>query len=118
MKVFYGKSANSPDVPCEAPVDVSLETALEIFRGLIPKSGFMGVELDGRFVLQISARKRGVEVELLDTSIPAFDSCMADSQFAESLIRAAAAGQGVFQIARSSDYEWTHLDMSRTTQSN
>ena len=73
----------------------------------------MGIALDDRFVLQLMTQKQGgVRVELLDTSKPAFDACIADSQFAEGLIRAAAEGRDVFQIARASSHEWVHLDMS------
>lgn len=113
MNIFYGKSEGRADVPGDTPVAASLDTALAVFRGLDPRSGFMGIPLDERFVLQIAHRKQGrVRIELLDTSIPAFDACDAEFEFAESLIRAAAEGQDVFQIARTSSYEWEHLDMA------
>lgn len=118
MKIFYGKSTGSSDVPCESPIDVSLDTALSVFSNLKPGSGFLSVELDARFVVQFLTRKSGaVEVELLDRSIPAFDSCSADAAFAESLIHAAVAEQDVFQLARSSDYKWKHTDLSFTRRS-
>jgi hypothetical protein len=113
MKIFYGKSEGSADVSSDSPVLVSLDTALAVFRGLDPHRGFMGISLDERYVLQMAHKKHGkVRVELLDTSIPAFDSCYTEFEFAESLIRAAAEGQDVFRIARASNYEWEHLDMA------
>ena len=113
MNIFYGKSEGRADVAGDAPVAASLDTALAVFRGLDPCHGFMGIPLDGRFVLQMAYRKTGrVRIELLDTSIPAFDACKVELEFAESLIRAAAEGHDVFQIARASSYEWEHLDMA------
>jgi hypothetical protein len=113
MNIFHGKSAGRADVPCDSPTQMSLDTALAVFRGLDPKSGFIGIVLDDRFTLQLfTQRQGGVRVELLDTSIPAFDACLADTQFAESLIQAAADGRDIFQIARTRDYEWEHLDMA------
>jgi hypothetical protein len=73
----------------------------------------MGIVLDQRFVLQVTHAEDGrARVELLDTSIPALDACDTEFEFAERLIRAAADGQDVFQVARASDYQWEHLDMS------
>ena len=113
MNIFYGCSKGRADVPGDAPAQASLDTSLEVFRGLDPRSGFMGINLDERFVVQFAPQKRGgVRVELLDTSRPAFDACVADTQFAESLIRAIAEGHDVFQLARASNYEWEHTDMA------
>ncbi len=113
MNVFYTCSGSRADVPGDAPVFVTLEDALVIFRALDQSSGFMGVNLDERFAVQFAPQSReGVRVELLDTSHTAIDACVADSHFAESLIRAAAAGQDVFQMARGSKYEWEHTDMA------
>jgi hypothetical protein len=113
MNIFYGKSEGKADVPCDAPVAASLDSALAVFRSLAPQSGFLGVALDERFVLQMAHRKHGsVRIELLDTSIPAFDACDAEFEFAERLIRAAAEGHDVFQIARASNYDWEHLNMA------
>lgn len=112
MNIFYGSSNGRPDVPGDAPTQASLDTSLQVFRGLDQRSGFMGINLDERFVVQFAPEKRGgIRVELLDTSRPAFDACVADAEFAESLIRAAAEGHDVFQIARASKYEWEHTDM-------
>jgi len=112
MNIFYGSSTGRADVPGDAPDAATLATALDVFRALDPRSGFMGINLDDRFVVQFAHQKRGgVRVELLDTSRPAIDACIADSEFAESLILAAAAGQDVFQIARASNNEWEHTDM-------
>jgi len=111
MNIFYGSSEGRADVPGDSPTQASLDTTLAVFRGLDLRSGFLGIALDERFVLQFAPQKRGgVRVELLDTSGPAFDACLADPKFAESLIRAAAEGQDVFQIARASGYEWEHTD--------
>jgi len=113
MNIFYGKSAGRSDVSGDAPVPASLDDALSVFRSLDPRSGFMGIALDDRFVLQLAHRKHGkVRIELLDTSIPAFDACEAEFQFAESLIHAAAEEHDVFRIARTSNHEWEHLDMA------
>lgn len=113
MNIFYGKSESRADVSGDSPVPASLETALDVFRGLDSRGGFMGIALDERFVLQLAHKKHGrVRVELLDTSIPAFDACDVDFEFAEGLIRAAAEGRDVFQIARASSYAWERLDMA------
>jgi hypothetical protein len=113
MNIFYGKSEGRVDVLADSAVPASLETALAVFRGLDSRSGFLGVALDERFVLQLAHKKHGrVRVELLDTSIPAFDAYDVDFEFAESLIQVAAEGRDVFQIARASTYVWEHLDMA------
>ena len=113
MNIFFGKSEGRADVPSDSPIEASLDTALAVFRGLDPRSGFLGLVLDQRFVLQMAHRKhRRVRIELLDTSIPAFDACDTELQFAEGLIQAAAEGHDVFRIARASNYEWEHLDMA------
>jgi len=113
MTIFFGKSKGSADVPSDTPVEASLDGALGVFGGLDPRSGFMGIAIDERFILQLAHRKHGkVRIELLDTSIPAFDACDVELEFAESLIRAAAEGHDVFQIARAGHYEWEHLDMA------
>lgn len=113
LRIFYGKSEGRADVPNQTPVSISLDTALAIFRGLELRRGFMGVILGDRFVLQMMKEKNGkIRVELLDTSVPAFDAGDIECEFAEDLIRAAAEGKDVFQIARASNYEWEHLDMS------
>jgi hypothetical protein len=58
-------------------------------------------------------KKHGrVRIELLDTSIAAFDACNEGLEFAEGLIRATAEGQDVLQIARAGHYEWEHCDMA------
>ena len=113
MKVFYAKSIGRSDVAAESPAEVPFEIALEIFRGLDSRSGFLGVELEERFVLQMAHEKSGrVRVELLDTTIPAFDACEADCVFAESLSRAAAEEKDVFKLAHDAPHDWEHLDMS------
>jgi hypothetical protein len=112
MKIFYGNSKGRKDVPGDSPAQAALDTSLDVFRDLDPRSGFMGINLDERFVVQFAPEKRGgIRVELLDTSRPAFDVCVADVEFAKSLIRAATEGHDVFQIARASKYEWEHTDM-------
>ncbi len=74
--------------------------------------GDIGVALDDRYHLQLLQERQGVRVELLDSSIPAFDGCLADSAFAESLLRAAADGQDVFAVARASNYQWEHTSLA------
>jgi len=111
MRIFYSSAAGRADVPCSAPVDDSLDTALAVFRGLDARRGFLGVALDDRFHLQVLRERQGVRVELLDSKIPALDACVADSDFAESLIRAAALGHDVFELARAGHYEWKHTDL-------
>jgi hypothetical protein len=112
MKIFYADSTGLVDVQGDCPVEAPLDAALAVFRGLHPRTGFMGIILDSKFTVQFAPQKRGgIRVELLDTSRPAFDACVADVPFAESLIRAAADGKNVFQIARASTYEWEHTDL-------
>jgi hypothetical protein len=112
MNIFYGSCSGRADVAADSPAEASLDTSLEVFRGLDPRRGFMGINLDERFVVQFARQKRGgIRVELLDTSRPSFDACVADAEFAESLIRAASEGRDVFAVARSSTYEWEHTDM-------
>ncbi|MEW6307202.1 MAG: hypothetical protein AB1705_27430 [Verrucomicrobiota bacterium] len=114
MNIFYGNSCGKADVPGDCTTQASLETALEVFRGLDPQSGFMGIHLDERFVVQFAPKKHSrIRVELLDTARPAFDACVTDAEFAEELIQAAAEGRDVFQIARTSKHEWEHTDMGR-----
>jgi len=64
--------------------------------------------------LPVGATRLAVmRVELLDSSIPAFDACLADSAFAEGLLRTEAEGQDVFAIARVSSYQWEHTSLAR-----
>jgi hypothetical protein len=107
MNIFYGDCNGRADVSGDAPAPVTLDTALEIFRGLDQRSGFMGINLDERFVVQFAPQKGGgIRIELLDTSGPACHACVVNAEFAESLIRAAADGRDVFQLARGSTYKW------------
>jgi hypothetical protein len=117
MNIFYGKSDGRPDVSRDVPVAATLETALAVFRGLDVRKGFLGIILDHRFVIQlVPYKKGGTRVELLDTSIPAFDMTVTSVEFAESLIRAAADGQDVFKIAKASDYQWEHVKLKYTPE--
>lgn len=111
MKIFYGKSTGRADVPGKSPVDAPLNTTLEVFHTLEPLRGFIGIQLDEKFTFQILNKNDGrVSVELLNTSIPAWDAANVDPALAESLIHAAFAGQNVFEIARAKIDEWTHFD--------
>jgi hypothetical protein len=112
MRIFYGSSAGRADVPCDAPVEATLDTALSVLSGLDVRRGFIGVVLDDRYHLQLLRERSGVRVELLDSSLSAFDACLADSMFAESLLRAAADGQDVFALARASSYQWEHTSLA------
>ena len=111
MKIFYGDSAGKEDVPGEAPMEASLDYALSVFWGMKVPGGFMGLNLDERYVVQFTPEDKGVRVELLDTAGPSFDACHADGGFAEQLIRAAAEGRDVFAVARASQYSWEHTDL-------
>jgi len=114
MKIFFGDSTGRNNVPCDSPVPAPLDVSLAIFRDLKPGTGFLGIILNDRFTLQLVSRKIGsVRIELLDTTIPAFDACDSNSTFAESLIQAAADGRDVFALARIGEQEWEHLDMSQ-----
>ncbi len=112
MDIFYSDSVGRADVPGDAPTRASLEEALAVFRGLDRQVGFMGINLDEQYVLQFAPQGSGrTRVELLDTSGPELVGCTAAADFAEGLIRAAAEGGDVFQIARDSAYEWEHSDL-------
>jgi hypothetical protein len=87
-------------------VDQSIEEMLGTFRSLDLRKGFFGIVLDGKRCLQFLPKPKGVRIELLDSSISAFDSCIADAQFAENLLQAAALGKDCFRIARETDYTW------------
>lgn len=119
MNIFYSKSEGRANVPCDHPVSVPVDTALAVFRGLDSRGGFMGIELDERFCLQLAHTKHDkVRVELLDASIPAYDACDMEFEFVERLIKLAADGQDVFQIARATNDNWEHWDLARKTVSN
>ena len=111
MKIFYGDSKGKKDAPGEEPVEASLEFALEVLRGLDPRGGFMGINLDERYVVQFAPNRTGMRLELLDTDGPSFDGCEADAAFAEELIRAAFKGRDVFKVARASGRAWEHTDL-------
>jgi hypothetical protein len=112
MRIFYGSSAGRLDVSCERPVEASLDVALAVLADLDTGRGFLGVVLDDRSQLQLLRDRDGVRVELLDSSIPAFDACLADSAFAESLLRAVAVRQDVFAVARAGIYPWEHTSLA------
>jgi hypothetical protein len=103
MNIYYGESTGKTDVPAKNPVETSLDTALGIFRSLDPRRGFIGIQLGERFKLQLLSKKNGMySVELLDTSIPAWDKADVDPDLAESLIHAAFSGEVIenFKAAR------------------
>lgn len=113
MLIFYSKAQGRENVPAKSPVHESFENTISIFRSLDQRGGFLGIVLKEPFILQLMTRRKGVRIELLDTSIPAFDAVDdADPAIAEQLISAAAAGLDVFQIARQTIPKWEHLDMS------
>lgn len=111
MLIYYSESLQRPNVDRESPVDVSLEITLDVFRKLNPRVGFLGISLTENFVLQLLSTKKGVRIELLDTSIPAVDWCEADQAFAEKLIEVALLGQDVFQVARQLRDDWSYLKL-------
>ena len=112
MDIFYSDSIGRADVPGDAAAQASLDETLAVFRGLDRRVGFMGINLDERYVVQLAPQGPGrTRVELLDTSGPELIACTADAGFAEELIRAAAEGRDVFQIARSSPHEWEYSDL-------
>ncbi len=87
---------------------------LHIFRDLDVRRGFLGIILEPRFVLHLLPQGEGkVKIELLDRSKPAFDWCVADSEFAEKLIELAGNGQDVFRIAREIILKWEHMDLPK-----
>lgn len=111
MLVFYSEAQGRTNVPAESPKPESLENALGIFRSLDARRGFMGIPIQSPFVLQLLPSKKGVRIELLDSSRPAVDSCEADNDLAERLIEAASQGLDVCQIARQAVSEWDHTDL-------
>jgi hypothetical protein len=112
MLIFFGKSRERQNIPPESPVDETVENALNIFRGLEPEGGFIGIILDGPFVLHLSARRKGIEIELLDSSALVAEYCEgADNSLAEDLIKAAGNGDNIFQIARQRMSGWKQLKM-------
>jgi hypothetical protein len=111
MLVFYSEAQGRPNVPAESPKDESLENVLTIFRSLDTRRGFMGIPLQSPFVLQLLPTKKGVRIELLDSSRPAVDACDADRDFAEGLLKAASEGLDVCQFARRAVSEWDHTDL-------
>ena len=112
MLIFYSQAQGRENIPAESPVSESAENALAIFRSLDSGCGFIGIILGEPFVLQMMIRKKGVQIELLDTSIPAADLHEgADKFLAEELILAAGRGEDVFQIARQRISVWEHLKM-------
>jgi hypothetical protein len=67
MNIFYCNSEGRADVPECSPAEASLDATLAAFRALDPRSGFLGVVLDHRFVLHLSERRQGrVQIELAD----------------------------------------------------
>lgn len=96
MDIFYGSSYGRLGVPSDSPAQASVNTSLQVFRSLVPRTGFMGIILDEKCVLQLVPQIQGtIRVELLDSSRPAFNACIADAPFAERLIRAAAEGHAL-----------------------
>src|SRR5881394_4099001 len=90
MLIFYGECAGRQNVPAKSPVSESLENTLDIFRSLQPQRGFLGIMLGTCFVLQLLPTRRGVRIELLDSSAPELDWAETDATVAERLIAAAA----------------------------
>jgi hypothetical protein len=111
MKIYFADSAGKKDVAGEEPMEAPLDFALEVFRGLDRSGGFLGVNLDERYVVQFAPEPGGVRVELLDTAGPSFDACTASAEFAEELIRAAFENHDVFAVARASNFKWAHTDL-------
>ena len=112
MRIFYGHSAGRPEVAADFAVEASLETALAVLHSLETSRGFLGVILDDCSTLQLLSQRKGMRIELLNTSRPAFDSCLAEVGFAEALLRAAAAGRDVFSVARQERSDWEHTDLA------
>jgi hypothetical protein len=112
MIIFYSEAQGRPNIPAVSPVNESVENVLSIFRNLDQRRGFLGIVLKEPFVLQLLAGSKGVRIELLNSSIPAVDVVNhAKPDDAERLIRAAADGQDVLQIARQTISGWEHLKL-------
>jgi hypothetical protein len=113
MIVYYKYSGDRPDVDVNRPVELSLESVLRVFRDLNPKRGFVSIILSQRQSLQIVAMTCGrMWIELLDKAERAYDFAVGNHAVAEELIRAAASGEDVFQLARMKLGEWNHGDLS------
>lgn len=112
MLIFYSGAQGRQNVPAKCPVDEPAANVLEIFRSLGANSCFLGIVLKYPFVMQLVLRRNGVQVELLDSSIPAADLCEGvERAVAEELIEAAGNNEDVFQIARRKISSWEHLKM-------
>lgn len=111
IRLRYSKSAGRKDA--DSPIEVSLETALDIFRGLDRREGFLVIPLNKRQTVQfVPLEQGGTRVELLDHPRGRIAACDADADFAERLIRAAAEpGTDVFEVAWDSKYQWERSDI-------
>ena len=77
MLIFYSESRGRPKYRGESPVRESLASTLDIICGLDSHPGFLGIPLSEHFALQLPPKKIGVRIELLNSSLPAADSCVA-----------------------------------------
>lgn len=111
MLTFYSLSSGRENVPNDAPIELSLQDALEVYRNLDEQHGFMGIRPHGAVDLKLIRQTGGTRVELLDSSIPAFGLAdNVDAHVVEQLVTAASNGLDVFQLAPELIQCWVCLD--------
>ena len=112
MKIYFSHSASMSDIPAESPIEATLDTALALFRSLDLRKGFLGIVLDEYSTIQFLPQRGGIRIELLDTVRPAFDACVSEVGFVETLLHAAAQKHDVFAMAREKCSHWEHTDLA------
>lgn len=107
MLIYYADAAGYPDADASSPSDVDLPTALSILGKLDPKTGFLGVELQPPYCLQLlPVAGNRARLELLDTSRASWDAAEVDLSLVRELIQAVAEGRDALALARTRVTSW------------
>jgi len=118
MVFYYSESLGRHNVPPETPMNEPASIALEVYRDLDPKRGFLCISVSSHTSIQFLCKKAElVCIELLDQSTASFDSAQASPEFGETLIHAIEEGKDVFSLARSSLSGWKHVELNPSAES-
>jgi hypothetical protein len=108
MRAFYHGCGQLADVPSDSSVEVTQEQALLMLRSLRGTGSFLGLQLEGDFVLQFRYERGAIHTEILNRKLRFVESCTLSFPLAEDSIRAASCGKPIKQVAEEAYLKWQH----------
>ncbi len=115
MKIYYSKIAGREDVSCDAPIEISPDELMGIFKAM-ETHGFFGVDIGSQFSLQISKGKKTVDFGILDKSARVIESAEGSAEKIGEILQTFDGGDGVLVLARAKLTNWFRIDLDPRKQ--